>query len=49
MVNQWDMQGMSNKRAACAGHSRHSYMYVMVPLCDANKIFSLCPMVIDFH
>ena len=51
MVNQWDMQGMSNKRAACAGHSRHSYMtlYVMVPLCDSNKILSLCPIVIDFH
>ena len=25
MVNQWDVQGMSNKRAAYTGHSRHAY------------------------
>ena len=33
MVNQWDVQGMSNKLAACAGHSRHAY--IMVPPIDA--------------
>ena len=40
MVNQWDVQGMSNKHAACADHSRHAY--VVVPHFDANKILSLC-------
>ena len=39
MVNQWDVQSMSNKHAACAGHSRH--VYVVVPPFDANKIFPL--------
>ena len=37
MVNQWDVQGMSNKHAACAVHSRHAY--VMVPPFDANKVY----------
>ena len=45
MVNQWDVQGMNNKYAACAGHSRHAY--VVVPPFDANKF--LCNLVIDFH
>ena len=35
MVNQWDVQGMSNKYAACAVHSRH--VYVVVSPFDANK------------
>ena len=43
MVNQWDVQGMSNKHAACA-HSRHAY--IVVPPFDANKF--LCDLVIDF-
>ena len=38
MVNQWDVQGMSNKHAACVVHSRHAY--VVVPPFDANKITS---------
>ena len=41
MVNQWDVQGMSNKHAACAVRSRHAY--VVVPPFDANKILSMCP------
>ena len=36
MVNQWDVQGMSNKHAACAVHSRRAY--IVVPPFDANKI-----------
>ena len=36
MVSQWDVQGMSNKHAACAVHSRHAY--IVVPPFDANKI-----------
>ena len=45
MVNQWDVQGMSNKHAACAIHSRHSY--VVIPPFDANK-HTLSVLVIDF-
>ena len=36
VMNRWDVQGMSNKHAACAVHSRHAY--IVVPLIDANKI-----------
>ena len=35
MVNQWDVQGMSNKHVACAIQSRHTY--IVVPLFNANK------------
>ena len=48
MVNQWDVQGMSNKHAACAVHSRQCHAYVMVLPFDANKC-SLCVLVIGFH
>ena len=30
MVNQWDVQGMSNKHAACTVHSRHAYIVVLL-------------------
>ena len=46
MVNQWDVQGMSNKHAACAVRSRHAYL--VVPPFDTNKILSFCVLVIDF-
>ena len=38
MVNQWDVyvQGMSDKHAACAVHSRRAY--VVVPPFDTYKI-----------
>ena len=39
MVNQWDVQGMSNKYTACAVNSRHAY--VVVPPFDTNKILSM--------
>ena len=35
MVNQWDVQGMSNKRAAYTGYSRHAY--IVAPSFDDNK------------
>ena len=41
MVKQWEVQGMNNKYALCAGHSRHAY--IVVTSFDTNKILSLCP------
>ena len=38
MVNQWGVQGMSNKHAVCAIHSRHAY----IPLIILIKYYS-CP------
>ena len=38
MVNQWDVQGMSNTHAACVVYSRHAY--VVVPPFDINEILS---------
>ena len=48
MVKQWEVQGMNNKYALCAGHSRHAY--VVVPPFDTNKILSSsqCPSHTDF-
>ena len=38
MVNQWDVQGMGNKHAACAVHSRRAY--VVIPPFDVNTVKS---------
>ena len=35
MMNQWYVQGMSNKHATCAVYSRHAY--AVIPPFDSNK------------
>ena len=42
-VNQWDVQGMSNKHAACAVYSRHAYIHCGPSLCMTLVKYSLSP------